>query len=95
VIVDRQSIEKRQKKNSKHLRSRYGHTPLGPDENIPWKCQELVIGTGFYGRLPITDEVTQTAERKGVKIKIMKTARACRYLVKAGPQVNAVLHVTC
>jgi len=95
LIVDRQSIEKRQKKNSKHLRSQYGHTPLGPDENIPWKCQELVIGTGFYGRLPITDEVTQTAERKGVKIKIMKTARACRYLVKAGPQVNAVLHVTC
>ena len=68
---------------------------MGLDEKIPWKCQELVIGTGFYGRLPITDEVTQTAERKGVKIKIMKTARACRYLVKAGPQVNAVLHVTC
>ena len=93
--MDRQSIEKRQKKNSKHLRSQYGHTPLGLDENIPWKCQELVIGTGFYGRLPITDEVTQTAERKGVKIKIMKTAQACRYLVKAGPQVNAILHVTC
>ncbi|MCS5639850.1 MAG: hypothetical protein NZ692_05690 [Candidatus Marinimicrobia bacterium] len=95
LIVDRQSIEKRQKKNSKHLRSQYGHTPLGLDENIPWKCQELVIGTGFYGRLPITDEVTQTAERKGVKIKIMKTAQACRYLVTAGPQVNAILHVTC
>ena len=68
---------------------------MGLDENIPWKCQELVIGTGFYGRLPITDEVTQTAERKGVKIKIMKTAPACRYLVTAGPQVNAILHVTC
>ncbi|SVC84239.1 uncharacterized protein METZ01_LOCUS337093, partial [marine metagenome] len=95
VIVGRQSIEKRQKKKSKHLRSQYGHTPLGPEENIPWDCEELVIGTGFYGRLPITDEVVQTAERKGVEIKIMKTAQACRYLVEAGAHVNAVLHVTC
>ena len=95
MIVGRQSIEKRQKKKSKHLRSQYGHTPLGPEENIPWDCEELVIGTGFYGRLPITDEVVQTAERKGVEIKIMKTAQACRYLVEAGAHVNAVLHVTC
>ena len=95
VIVDRMSIGKRQKKKSTHLRSQYGHTPLGPDENIPWDCEELVIGTGFYGRLPITDEVVQAAERKGVEIKIMKTAQACRYFVEAGSQVNAVLHVTC
>ncbi|MCH2446527.1 MAG: MTH938/NDUFAF3 family protein [Candidatus Marinimicrobia bacterium] len=95
VIVDRMSIGKRQKKKSKHLRSQYGHTPLGPDENIPWDCEELVIGTGFYGRLPITDEVFQAAERKGVEIKIMKTAQACSYLVEVGAQVNAVLHVTC
>ena len=95
MIVGRQSIEKRQKKKSKHLRSQYGHTPLGPEENIPWDCEKLVIGTGFYGRLPITDEVVQTAERKGVEIKIMKTAEACRYLVEAGVQVNAVLHITC
>ena len=95
VIVDRMSIGKRQKKKSKHLRSQYGHTPLGPDENIPWDCEELVIGTGFYGRLPVTDEIVRAAVEKGVKLKVMKTAEACRYLLEAGAQVNAVLHITC
>mgnify|MGYP000844990716 FL=1 len=95
MIVDRQSIEKRQKKNSKHLRSQYGHTPLSPDENIPWKCQELVIGTGFYGSLPVTDEIVRAAAEKGVKLKVMKTAEACQYLMETGTDANAVLHITC
>ena len=95
VIVDRMSIGKRQKKKSKHLRSQYGHTPLGPDENIPWDCEELVIGTGFYGRLPVTDEIVRAAAEKGVKLKVMKTAEACQYLMETGTDANAVLHITC
>ena len=95
VVVDRKSVVKRLKKNSKHLRSQYGHTPLGPDENIPWECEELVIGTGFYGSLPVTDEVVRAAERKNVELKMMKTVEACRYLMETDTDANAVLHVTC
>jgi hypothetical protein len=26
----------------------FGHTPLSIEEDIPWKCRQLVIGTGAY-----------------------------------------------
>ena len=54
-----------------------------------------MIGTGYYGRLPVTEEVVQKAEEKGVDLKIMKTAEACEYLSGDMKETNAVLHVTC
>ena len=95
VILNNGEVEARQKKKSKPLRARFGHTPLGPEENIPWDCKELVIGTGYYGRLPVTKEVVQEAEEKGVDLRIMKTAEACEYLSGGMKGTNAVLHVTC
>ena len=95
VILNNGEVEARQKKKSKPLRARFGHTPLGPEENIPWDCKELVIGTGYYGRLPVTKEVVQKAEEKGVDLKIMKTAEACEYLSGDVEEINAILHITC
>ena len=95
VILNNGEGEARQKKKSKPLRARFGHTPLGPEENIPWDCKELVIGTGYYGRLPVTKEVVQKAEEKGVDLKIMKTAEACEYLSGDVEEINAILHITC
>jgi len=40
------------RKPSKKFREDFGHTPLSVEEEIPWKCRQLVIGTGAYGRLP-------------------------------------------
>ena len=62
VVLNNKTVERRQKKKSKPLRAQFGHTPLGPKENIPWDCTELVIGTGYYGRLPITEAVIHEAE---------------------------------
>jgi len=28
------------------FREQFGHTPLSIEEDIPWKCSQLVIGTG-------------------------------------------------
>ena len=44
VVVDRKSVVKRLKKNSKHLRSQYGHTPTeyfhqDPEEN--WSSAQV------------------------------------------------------
>jgi hypothetical protein len=61
VVLNNKTVERRQKKKSKPLRAQFGHTPLGPQENIPWDCGELVIGTGYYGRLPITEAVIHEA----------------------------------
>jgi len=57
VIVDRGEILKRKKKPSKRFQDEFGHTPLSVEEDIPWKCKQLVIGTGAYGRLPVMEEV--------------------------------------
>ena len=95
VVLDKKTIEPRKKKKSRHLRAQFGHTPLGPEENIPWNCTELVVGTGYYGNLPVTKEVLQEAKTKGVALKIMKTAQACQYLSGTSSDTNAILHVTC
>lgn len=30
--------------------------PLSMKEDIPWKCQHLVVGTGDYGAMPMVEE---------------------------------------
>src|SRR5947209_13762270 len=46
VVIDRGEISKRKRKPSKKFREQFGHTPLSVEENIPWKCPQLVIGNG-------------------------------------------------
>ena len=52
VVIDRGKIRKRQKRPSKKFREDFGHTPLSIEEDIPWKCARLVIGTGACSSLP-------------------------------------------
>jgi hypothetical protein len=75
-------------------RNTFGHTPLSIGEEIPWKCQRLVIGTGT-GALPVMEEVKQEADRRKIKLEILPTAGAIRRLQESADQTNAVLHVTC
>jgi len=76
VVIDRGEITKRKKKPSKKFRDPFGHTPLSMEEKIPWKCQQLIIGNGFAGALPVMDKVTRTAEKRGVELIILPTPRA-------------------
>jgi hypothetical protein len=94
VLIDRGEVFKRKKKPSKQFRDKFGHTPLSAEERIPWKCHVLVIGTGT-GALPVMDEVKQEARRRNVELRILPTAQAIEILKKAGPDTNAILHVTC
>jgi hypothetical protein len=95
VVLDRGSVMKRRKKNSKPFRDRYGHTPLSAREPIPWKCRRLVIGTGAAGSLPITDELLEEAHQRGVELVAMPTEEAIEVLRATTAETNAVLHVTC
>jgi hypothetical protein len=94
IVVDRGEIRKRQKKPSKKFRDKYGHTPLSVEEQIPWKCRRLVVGTGAYGRLPVTKEVKLEAERHKVELVILSTAQAIETLKQNMEGTNAVMHVT-
>jgi hypothetical protein len=95
VVVDRGEVRKRNKKASKRYREEFGHTPLSIEEDMPWKCRRLIIGTGAYGRLPVMKEVEQEAERREVELVILPTAKAIAILSKNAKRTNAILHLTC
>ena len=61
LILDRGKIRKRKKAASRKFRGAYGHTPLSAEEDIPWRCRGLVIGTGADGALPVMRQVRDEA----------------------------------
>ena len=98
VVIERGRIGKRDKKASKPLRDRYGHTPLSLLEPIPWTCRRLIVGTGADGALPIDEAVFEEADRRGVQLVAVPTEEACALLSAADGDLaatNAILHVTC
>jgi len=95
VVIDHGRLRKRKKKPSRHLRDRFGHTPLSVEEEIPWDCRVLVIGSGADGQLPVMDEVKEEARRRDVELLIVPTEQAIRRLDEAPKGTNAILHVTC
>lgn len=95
VVIDHGRLRKRRKKPSKPFREEYGHTPLSAGEEIPWKCRQLVIGTGAYGALPVMSEVRDEAARRGVEVVVLPTAEAIELLRRDPKRTNAILHVTC
>jgi len=95
LVVDRGRVRKRRKGPSKAFRSQYGHTPLSLEEDIPWGCRRLVVGSGAQGALPVMQQVADEAERRGVELVVLPTRRAIDELGTGPKQTNAILHVTC
>ena len=94
VVIDRGQIRERKKKPSKRFRDSFGHTPLSLEEEIPWKCSRLVVGTAT-GALPVMDEVRHEARRRKVELIILPTEEAMELLNRRAENTNAILHVTC
>jgi hypothetical protein len=96
MVIEAGSVHKRKKKPSKAYRGSFGHTPLSADEHLPWGGQQLIIGTGMSGALPVMDNVIREAKQRGVELRIEKTAAACEYIsTLPDEEVFAVLHLTC
>jgi hypothetical protein len=95
VVIDRGKVRKRKKKPPKKFRDEFGHTPLSIEEDIPWKCERLVVGTGAHGSLPVMKDVKLEAERRKIKLLILPTAQAIDALKQDPDNANAILHVTC
>jgi hypothetical protein len=95
VVINRGEVSKRRKKASKKFRDEFGHTPLSVEEKIPWKCHQLVVGTGAYGGLPLMDEVEREAQRRRIKLLVLPTVEAIKALQENPEDTNAILHVTC
>jgi hypothetical protein len=95
LVIDRGKIHKRKKAASRKFRGASGHTPLSIEEDIPWRCRRLVIGTGADGALPVMQQVRDEARRRKVDLVILPTAEAIGALAKAAKDTNAILHLTC
>ena len=94
VVIDRGQVHRRKKKPSKQFRDAFGHTPISMEEDIPWKCRRLLIGTGA-GALPVMEEVKREAQRRKIKLIILPTLEAIQELKENLAATNAILHVTC
>jgi hypothetical protein len=94
VVIDHGKVLKRRKGPSKPFREAFGHTPLSIQEDIPWNCSKLVVGTGT-GALPVMDEVKREAKRRHVELVIQPTADAIKTLASNPKGANAILHLTC
>jgi hypothetical protein len=95
VVIARGRVRKRKKKASKPFRGAFGHTPVSIEENIPWDCRYLVVGTGADGALPVMDEVKHEAARRKVDLLAVPTSEAIAALQAEPKDTNAILHVTC
>jgi hypothetical protein len=96
VVFENGKVRQRNKGPSRPRRSEFGHTPLTPLEEIPWKCKTLVVGTGMHGRLPVVKEFKEEAQRRGVKLILLKTQEAVKYFLQNyGSDLNAIFHITC
>jgi len=99
VVIEGGRVGRRDKKASRPLRHRYGHTPLSLLEPIPWDCRRLIVGTGADGALPIDPAVLAEARRRGVELVAVPTEEACELLSAVdGAELAAtaaILHVTC
>src|SRR6266542_5604033 len=76
VVIAHGRIRKRKKKPSKPFRDAFGHTPLSVEEDIPWDCRRLVVGTVAEGALPVMDEVKREAARRKVELLAIPTSHA-------------------
>ena len=96
VVIEAGRVEKRRKKPSKRYRDVYGHTPLSPEERIPWGGGRLIVGTGASGSLPIMPAVLAEADRRGIEIVAAPTQEVLRLLRDLeAADVRAIIHVTC
>ncbi len=96
IVINKGKISLRDKSVSRKYKPKFGHTPLTIEENIPWDCKTLIIGTGFYRAMPITKEVFEEAEKRNVKILPVNTQDIVSMLKQINlKETNFIIHLTC
>ena len=64
---------------------------------IEYKPETLIVGTGRFGLMKISDEVKKFVESKNIELITEKTKDACKTYneLKDKKKVVAALHLTC
>ena len=96
IVIESGVVRARDKTPSRRLKGQYGHTPLTSDEEIPWSGTRLIVGSGYSGRLPVLDDLSENASSRGVSLDVLPTSEACAVIsTLRAEDVTAILHVTC
>jgi hypothetical protein len=89
-------ITKREKKKSKDLKEKYGHTPLSERE-LDFLPQEqfdaFYIGTGHESALPITPRALEIL--KNYNAVILPTSEVIAKIGQEQEKFVAIIHITC
>ena len=90
------SVKKRKKKLSKKV---YGtsHTISHAEARFIYEkgTELLIIGTGHYGRVELSDEARRYLKKHGCRVKLEATPEAIYTWNAAGENTIALFHVTC
>lgn len=89
-------IEKRRKKLSKKSSGTSHRMSLEEAEYVLTQPADLlVVGTGQYGRLTLTEEARSHFESLGCKIMALPTPEALKEYNRARGEVAGLFHLTC
>ncbi|MFO8133263.1 MAG: Mth938-like domain-containing protein [Thermoplasmatota archaeon] len=77
-------------------RRRRGHLlqPADLADVIAARPGHLVVGTGAYGRMTVSDETRELLDRENIPFEVLSTGEACRAFNRRG-DAAAALHLTC
>ena len=90
------SIQKRKKKLSKKICGT-SHTISREEIGFIFEkgAELLIIGTGHYGRVALSDEARSYLKKRGCRVKLKATPEAIHAWNKADEKTIALFHVTC
>ncbi|MEA3396664.1 MAG: MTH938/NDUFAF3 family protein [Chloroflexota bacterium] len=89
-------VRKRKSKLSKHVYGTSHKISLDEAQYIyKKKAKLLIIGTGQFDRVRLSDEARRYFEKQGVRVVLAATPEAVRLWNKAEGKVIGLFHVTC
>jgi hypothetical protein len=96
VINSKCLVSKRKKKLSKAV---YGTSHTLSKEEIKYvyekKAHEIIIGTGQYGRVELSDEASEYLKKQNCVPVLMPTQEAIQYWNKHRGKAVGLFHITC
>lgn len=74
-----------------------GVQPADLTEILDHGADEIVIGTGVYGRMKVSDRARELLDGRGVKVHVLKTNDAvARYNeLREKSRIGGLFHTTC
>lgn len=97
VIIDLAGkVSKRKKKLSKEIYGTSHKISLAEAEHIfDPAAESLLIGSGIFGRVHLSDEAKAFFESKNVEVIFAKTSKAIRLWNHAKGKMIGLFHITC